>query len=59
MYVGQWPIFHGPLILPYIVVDLNYLYINDTGRGYVPLRALALVMKAGKDARQWVSTLLF
>ena len=26
-YVGQWLIFHGPLILPYIIViDLNYFY---------------------------------
>ena len=36
-YVGQWPIFHGPLILPYIIViDLNYFYTvtHGAGRGY-------------------------
>ena len=45
--VGQWPIFHGPLILPYIIIiDLNYFYTlrNGTGLGYLCLiRALALV----------------
>ena len=31
-YVGQWPIFHGPLILPYIIViDLNYFYTLTLG----------------------------
>ena len=37
IYVGQWPIFHHPLILPFItVIDLNYLYTlrNGPGRGY-------------------------
>ena len=29
IYVGQWPIFHGPLILPYIIVRLKlFLYIR-------------------------------
>ena len=35
-YMSQWPIFHGPSILPdIIVIDLNYLYTlrNGTGRG--------------------------
>ena len=27
MYVGQWPIFHGPVILPYLAI-LNYLPIS-------------------------------
>ena len=38
IYVGQWPIFLGPSILPYIfVIDLNYFYTlwNGTGRGYL------------------------
>ena len=51
IYVGQWPIFHGPLILPFIiVVDLNYLYTIflklriGNGRGYsCPSRHLLLV----------------
>ena len=37
IYMGQWPIFHGPLILPYIIViELNYFYTlwNGAGRGY-------------------------
>ena len=37
IYVGQWPIFHGPLVLPFIIViDLNTLYTlrNGAGRGY-------------------------
>ena len=37
IYVGQWPIIHGPLSLPsVIVIDLNYLYTlrNGAGRGY-------------------------
>ena len=37
IYVGQWPIFHGPLILPFIIViDLNYFYTlrNGSGQGY-------------------------
>ena len=31
IYVGQLPIFHGPLILPYtctIVIDLNIIFIH-------------------------------
>ena len=29
IYVGQWPIFHDPLILPYIIVRLKlFLYIK-------------------------------
>ena len=46
IYVGQWPIFHGPLILPYIIVRLIlFLYIKKWHRlgVFVPLRALALV----------------
>ena len=37
IYVGQWPIFHGPLILPYIIVRLEsffYTLRNGTGQGY-------------------------
>ena len=37
IYVGQWPVFYGSLILPYvIVIDLNYFYNlrNGTGRRY-------------------------
>ena len=48
-YVGQWPIFHGPLILPYIIVkDKLFLYIKTWHLPgvYVPLRALALVEAA-------------
>ena len=47
IYVGQWPIFHGPLILPYIIVRLKlFLYIKKWHRlgVFVPLRALALVI---------------
>ena len=34
IYMGQWPIFHGPLILPFvIVIDLNYLYTLWKGAG--------------------------
>ena len=46
IYVGQWPIFHGPLILPYIIVRFKlFLYIKKWHRLgiFVPLRALALV----------------
>ena len=46
IYVGQWPIFHGPLILPYIIVRFKlFLYIKKWHRPgvFVPLRALALV----------------
>ena len=47
IYVGQWPIFHGPLILHFIIViDLNYFNTlrNGTGHGvFMLLRALALV----------------
>ena len=45
-YVGQWPIFHDPMILPYIIVRLKlFLYIKKWHRPgvFVPLRALALV----------------
>ena len=52
MYVGQWPIFHGPLILPYIIVRLKlFLYIKKWHRlgVFVPLRALALVFKAKEN----------
>ena len=51
-YVGQWPIFHGPLILPYIIVRLKlYLYIKKWHRPgvFVPLWALALVILAGNE----------
>ena len=31
IYVGHWPIYHGPLSLPYIIViDLNYLYTSKS-----------------------------
>ena len=47
IYLDQWPIFHGPLILPYvIIIEVNYFYTlwNAGGQGvFVPLRALALV----------------
>ena len=46
IYVGQWPIFHGPLILPYIIVRLKlFLYIKKWHRPgvFMPLRPLALV----------------
>ena len=44
IYVGWWPIFHGPLILPYIIVR-HTLYIKKWHRPgvFVSLRALALV----------------
>ena len=48
IYVGQWPIFHGPLILLYIIVRLKlFLYIKKWRRPgiFVPLWALALVLK--------------
>ena len=47
IYVCQWPIFHGPLILPYIIVRLKlFLYIKKWPRPgvFVLLRALALVV---------------
>ena len=46
IYVGQWPIFHGPLILPYIIVRLKlFLYVKKWHWPgvFVPLWALALV----------------
>ena len=46
IYVGQWNIFHGPLILPYIVVRLKlFLYIKKWHQPgvFVLLRAFALV----------------
>ena len=49
IYVGQWPIFRGPLILPCIIVRLKlFLYIKKWHRPgvFVPLRALALVFTA-------------
>ena len=27
MYVGQWPIFHGPVILPYLGIWIIYLFL--------------------------------
>ena len=45
--VGQWPIFHGPLILPYFIVRLKlFLYIKKWHWPgvFVPIRALALVV---------------
>ena len=44
-YVGQWPIFHGPLILPYIIIIKLFLYIKTWHRPgvFVPLWALALI----------------
>ena len=48
IYVGQWPIFHGPLILPYIIVRLKlFLYIKKWHRPglFVSLWALALVFQ--------------
>ena len=53
IYVGQWPIFHGPLILPYIIVRLKlFLYIKKWHRPgvFVPFRALALVLKKTRSA---------
>ena len=47
IYVGQWPIFHGPLIVPYIIVRLElFLYTMKWHRPgvLVPLWALALVI---------------
>ena len=36
IYVGQWHVFHGPLILPYIIVilDLYYFYTLRNGAGW-------------------------
>ena len=35
-YVGQWPIFHGPLILPYIIlIHLNYYTPGIYAEGYM------------------------
>ena len=34
IYVGQWPVFHGPLILPFIIVIDFYTLRNGAGRGY-------------------------
>ena len=51
IYMGQRPIFHGPLILPYIIViDKLFLYIKKWHRPgvFVSLQALALVMLAAK-----------
>ena len=60
-YVGQWPIFHGPLILPnIIVIDKLFLYIKTWHWSgvFMPLRALAL---AGGYSCSWqreISTVL-
>ena len=27
-HIGPWPIFHGPVILPYIIKTLSYMYIT-------------------------------
>ena len=46
IYVGQWPIFYGPLILPDIIVRLKlFLYIKKWHQPgvLVPLQALALL----------------
>ena len=51
IYVGQWPIFHDPLILLHIIVRLElFLYIKKWHRRGVfePLRALALVFQTIK-----------
>ena len=35
-YVGHWPIFHSPLILPYtIVIDLSYYTHGIYAEGYI------------------------
>ena len=47
IYVSQWPIFHGPLNLPFIIViDKLFVYIKKWHRlwVFVPLQALALVL---------------
>ena len=37
---GQWPIFHGPLVLSFsIVIDLNYFYTLRNGAGRGGIRA--------------------
>ena len=49
IYVGQWPIFNGPLILSYIIViDNLLLYVKKWCRSgvFVSLRAIALVWMA-------------
>ena len=58
IYVGQWPIFHGPLILPYIIVRLKlFLYIKKWHWPgvFVPLRALALVGHEVKVSMTYIS----
>ena len=57
MYVGQRPIFHGPLILPYIIVRLKlFLYIKKWHRGLwdggAGIYALALVDSLFRDFKQ-------
>ena len=62
IYVGQWPIFHGPLILPYIIVRLKlFLYIKKWHRSGVimPLRALTLVDNVLKYAGKIINILKF
>ena len=47
IYQGQWPIFHRPFILPFIIViDLLFVYIKKWHWPgvFVPLQALALVL---------------
>ena len=61
IYAGQWPIFHGPLILPYNIVRLKlFLYIKKWHWPgvFVPLRALALVFICTcrrQDDQNWYS----
>ena len=49
MYIGQWPIFHGPVILPYI---LNICWTNATTWMLVPCDAKTYLIKC-----MWVSNL--
>ena len=60
IYVGQWPIFRGPLILAYIIVRLKlFLYIKKWHRPgvFVPLRALALVKMFSGTFCDWTHKL--
>ena len=73
VYVGQWPIFYGPVILPFIIViEKLFLYIrNGTGQGYSwPLKTIwwinvVLGIMAQCDTKidlikyMWVSDLYF
>ena len=52
IYVGHWPIFHGPLILPYIIViDKLFLYIKRGRRPgvFVPLRGSSFMCSSFHD----------